>query len=118
MIERGYTWSQEWRHICEVRFIIDMPTRDRRTAYLEGIARRRGQAAANALRRDVRAAWDSRRETPPPPGDGPRVPSVGAVHLGVNAAGQGIPPGLGSFLVPPHEGDSDPVKCVDSGVAA
>ena len=118
MIERGYTWSEEWRHICEVRFIIDMPGRDQRLAYLAGIAKRRGQPAADKLQADVRAAWPRRHEAPRPPGEGPRAASLGAVHLGVNAAGQGIPPGLGSFLGSAHGGDSDPVTCVDSGVAA
>lgn len=39
-----YTWGEEWRHACEVRFVRAMPL-ERRTSYLEGVERKRGRAA-------------------------------------------------------------------------
>lgn len=117
MTTRGITWTEEHRHACEVRYVAAMPTRQQRADYLEAIDKRRGQAAGDALRAGLREMWAARK-APLPPGERPRPASVASVHPAVNA-GQGAgTPVSGSFLAAPHGGDSDPVACVDSGVAA
>ena len=118
MTQRGYTWTEQYRHECEVRYVAAMPTRQQRADYLDAIEQRKGgKPRADALRRDLRALWQARRAPLPPAGE-PRAASVVAVHSGVNGQAEATPPGLGSFLGHPHGGDSDPVTCVDSGVAA
>lgn len=57
---RPYTWSEEHRHACEVRFVAAMGY-DRRVDYCRGVEERRGstreqgRAAAKRLWRDARA---------------------------------------------------------------
>lgn len=47
-LERGPTWSEEWRMECEARMVAAMPRYERR-AYFERIANRRGEDSARAL---------------------------------------------------------------------
>lgn len=56
------TASEEWRHECEVRHIVDnIPTRELRNAHLVGIAKHRGQAAADHLRAEAMRLWEIRQ---------------------------------------------------------
>ena len=45
-IERGFTWSREYRHQCEVRQVIKWRREDRNKAidYLEAVKKKRGQS--------------------------------------------------------------------------
>ena len=45
--------SEQHRHECEVRWIAALPSNDRRKAYLEGVAKKRGDDSAKRLRADV-----------------------------------------------------------------
>ena len=47
------TWTDDWRHSCEVRQLAGLSTNEERKVRLAGIAERRGQAAADRLRMDV-----------------------------------------------------------------
>lgn len=49
------SWSEDFRHECEARDILDLPTADARRERLAWISKRRGIAAANALRATLRA---------------------------------------------------------------
>lgn len=44
-----YTWTEPWRHECEVRFVKSL-TYGRRKEYLDAVAEKRGAAAAERLR--------------------------------------------------------------------
>jgi len=47
-LERGPTWSEEWRAECEARMVASLPRWQRRE-YFERIANRRGEDSARAL---------------------------------------------------------------------
>ena len=47
-----FTWSEAYRHVCEVHYVQGLEP-DAREAYLQGVAKKRGQAAAQRLRRDA-----------------------------------------------------------------
>lgn len=47
------TYSEEWRHECECRHILGLPDQHARNNVLAGIAKKRGQAAADRIRIDV-----------------------------------------------------------------
>lgn len=49
----GFTWSEQYRHECEVRMVAAMMPRERRLAYLDGVQKVRGQAARDRLERDL-----------------------------------------------------------------
>jgi hypothetical protein len=56
--------SDAWRHECEARAIVALPTLAMRRACLEAIEHKRGKAAADRLRVTMRALWgqdDARR---------------------------------------------------------
>lgn len=118
MIERGYTWTEQYRHECEVRFLLSMPTRAQRAAYLDGLERKRGDAAVARLKADLTAAWRAARGAPSPREVGPRPPAAGPVHLEGEPLEQAIPRVVGSFPPLPHGGNSDPADRVVSGVSA
>jgi hypothetical protein len=58
-IERGFTWSEEYRHQCEVRTVIRWRMEDRNRAlnYMEEVKKKRGKEAGEMLERDVRDQW-------------------------------------------------------------
>ena len=58
-IERGFTWSEEYRHQCEVRTVIRWRREDRNKAheYLEAVKKKRKEEAGQHLERDVRDQW-------------------------------------------------------------
>ena len=57
---RGPTYSERHRHACEVRYVLAMPNKERRRAYLDAVEKLRGKAAAQRLRDDVLKAWKDR----------------------------------------------------------
>lgn len=59
------TDSPEWRHECEARAIAALRTLPERRAWLEGIEKERGKAAADALRATLRALWSNRAQAGP-----------------------------------------------------
>ena len=66
--------SEEWRHECEARAILAMPTRDRRRCYLygytdqrtgkkvRGLVDIRGKAAVEALEQTIWKLWSMRKK--------------------------------------------------------
>lgn len=54
------TDSPEWRHECEARAIAALPSLAERRSHLEGIEKKRGKAAADALRVTMRQMWEKR----------------------------------------------------------
>lgn len=59
--------SEHWRHECEARAIVALPTLAERRAHLEGVEQRRGKDAADRLRVTMKAIWEAsqaRRSTP------------------------------------------------------
>lgn len=104
---RGFTYSEQWRHECEVRYVMRLPTRERRAAYLEHVRKHRGSDAAARLMVDVQQAWRAARgdAAPSPQSDG---------NASSAAGGEPLTPVNGSFLASQNEGNSDPVGCVHS----
>lgn len=56
VIKRG-NGSEQFRHECEVRHVVNQPSRARRSAALEGVRKHRGNAASARLERDAKALW-------------------------------------------------------------
>jgi hypothetical protein len=54
------TSSEAWRHLCEVRAVLDMPV-ERRNGYFDLVSKRRGLEAMQQLRRDVYHTWIERQ---------------------------------------------------------
>ena len=46
------TWSEAWRHECEVRYVRTM-TPERRIEFCKGVEKHRGRAAAERLWREA-----------------------------------------------------------------
>lgn len=59
MIDRGHTYTEAFRHECEVRFVVNMPGPQERRDFMDGVEKKRGKPAADRLRDGVRAAWAS-----------------------------------------------------------
>lgn len=53
------TSCEDWRHECEARFVLDMPTVVRRREYLQKVEKTRGFQSANELRDVMKALWDA-----------------------------------------------------------
>jgi hypothetical protein len=53
------TWGEKYKHECEARAVARMHP-DRRADYFTGIEKRRGAAAANRMRQDVRKLLDKK----------------------------------------------------------
>ena len=49
----GFTYTEQHRHECEVRWVLAMPSRAQRTAYLDPMPKWRGEAATQRLREAV-----------------------------------------------------------------
>lgn len=110
MTDRGFTWTEQHRHECEVRHVARLPTKGQRAAYFEGLEKWRGPDAVARLRADVAAAWYAahpEKAAPPPPGGSPAPAASGPVHSAVNAACTKTVPGDGSFLGRGGAGSSD-----------
>ena len=52
------TSSEAWRHECEARAILALPTLADRRAHLDAIEKRRGKPEADRLRATMGALWD------------------------------------------------------------
>ena len=52
--------SEEWRHECEARAVMKMPTREHRNRYIYKVAQFRGEAEARRIRETVRKLWPVR----------------------------------------------------------
>ncbi len=57
----GKTDSEEYREACEVRYVIDLPSIERRRAYLALVREKRGAGPADRLETLVRFEWERRR---------------------------------------------------------
>lgn len=55
------TDSYEWRHECEARAIAQLPSRAARSDWLAKIETKRGQEAAERLRRTLTSMWAARK---------------------------------------------------------
>jgi len=53
--ESRYTWSEQYRHECEVRYVKTMEPLQRKN-FLQGVALHRGAAAARKLESDANEA--------------------------------------------------------------
>jgi len=53
--------SPEWQAECEARFVLDLPNKDVRLAYLDKIEKRRGEAARKAMENAILDLWIKRR---------------------------------------------------------
>jgi len=54
--------SREWFAEVEARSVLDMPERADRHRYMDGVRKRRGDAAADRLRDDVLRLWRLARQ--------------------------------------------------------
>ena len=54
------TYTEEWRHECEINSVLRMPTRERHAAYLALVERHRGKAAADRIKQELLRAWNER----------------------------------------------------------
>jgi hypothetical protein len=43
----------EWRHECEIRYIVSLPSKEARQKYLRGVEERRGKTAAQRIIADL-----------------------------------------------------------------
>ena len=55
--------TEQYRHECEAREVVGMPTREKCHAYLAAVGRARGQAAADRLREDAMKLWVERKRS-------------------------------------------------------
>jgi hypothetical protein len=55
------SWSEAWRHECEARAILAMPTRDARRKHLDHVERLRGTKERQRLEETALAIWEQRR---------------------------------------------------------
>lgn len=53
--------AEEWRHACEVRHVLAMPSRLDRADYLKLVDSRRGKDAGQRLRDSVQREWVAQR---------------------------------------------------------
>jgi len=54
--------SEEWRHECEARSVLRMPTLQARRERLDGIEQKRGKAAVDALKATMEIIWEARKK--------------------------------------------------------
>lgn len=54
--------SEAHRASCEARYVLAMPTRERRRAFLALVAQRRGKPAADALHGLVMKLWEAQKD--------------------------------------------------------
>jgi hypothetical protein len=65
-IERGFTWTEEWRQECEARAVLKRPTQEARRAWLDEIEKVRGKAARASLEAAILREWERRQRGGPP----------------------------------------------------
>lgn len=54
--------SEEYRHECEVKYVIRLPSKNERAGYIARVRRHRGDEAADKLQRDVYYAWQLQKQ--------------------------------------------------------
>lgn len=59
-LEERYTYTEQYRHECEVRMIVNMKFKSDRVRYLEGVEKARGKIAADRLRKSVLEIWNKK----------------------------------------------------------
>jgi hypothetical protein len=57
-IERGETWSEDWKRTCLLRWAARQPKPERQRFY-EAWSRQHGRASAEQLAREVSAEWQA-----------------------------------------------------------
>lgn len=60
-IERGETWSDEYRRACLIRSLARRPNAER-VKFFEAYEKRHGRAKAAALHAEVKAEWERQHE--------------------------------------------------------
>ena len=55
--KQGLLESERWRHACEVRQVMSIPSLAERRTYLSMVETQRGKEAANKLREDIQREW-------------------------------------------------------------
>lgn len=58
------TYSEAWRHECECRWLLALPGKHERHAFLAKVAAKRGQAAADRLKIDTLTLYELRKKRP------------------------------------------------------
>lgn len=53
--------SEAWRHACEIRWILKLPSLDERRAFFAKVESARGKAAADKLKADFQREWIARK---------------------------------------------------------
>lgn len=59
------TDGEEWRKECEIRFLLNLPNREERQAYLAKVELHRGKKARDILESDGYLAWLNKRQCLP-----------------------------------------------------
>jgi hypothetical protein len=54
---KSYTWSEEYRHKCEVEYVCALPSHNARQDFLARVKKRRGEAGMQKLRGDAMKLW-------------------------------------------------------------
>ncbi len=54
------SYSEAWRHECEARWILALPSLDARRAWLASLEKRRGKAHVEQLKQTMRNLWAHR----------------------------------------------------------
>lgn len=49
----GRTYTEAFRHECEVRYVVGLPSNERRAEYLEKVFEKRGRKAYKRLRKET-----------------------------------------------------------------
>ena len=57
--------SEQYRHECEVAYILRLPSKRERAGYLGMVRKHRGDEAADKLEGAVYYAWKLQKQTPP-----------------------------------------------------
>lgn len=60
------SYSEEWRHECEARWILKLPSLDERRAWLASLEKRRGKAHVDQLKQTMRNLWAQPQATATP----------------------------------------------------
>lgn len=55
--DKKYSWSQQYRHECEVKMIMGKKLLVDRRSYIDGVERIRGVESANKIRSDLLKLW-------------------------------------------------------------
>ena len=62
MIDRGHTYSEEFRAQCEAEYVCKIPSIADRREYLKGVQEKRGIVACNALKQRMIEVWNGNKK--------------------------------------------------------